>query len=59
MFSVDGGIFTDTTFTKVQPGTEEHYGPYKTYNQALECWRTGMFNQKLDICTHRLLIKEI
>jgi hypothetical protein len=58
-YIVSGGIFTDTTFKEVQPGTEESYGPFETHEEAIEAWRTGMFNQKLDICTHRLLITEL
>jgi hypothetical protein len=55
-YIVKGGIFTDTTFTDVVPGTEEIYGPFDTYEKAKQAWMSGMFNWKLDICTHRLRI---
>lgn len=56
MYIVKGGIFTDTRFEDVVPGTEEEYGPFDTYAEAKQAWIAGMFNSKLDICTHRLLI---
>lgn len=55
---VRGGIFTDTTFTDVEPGTEEEYGPFDTYKDAIREWTSRTFTQKLDICTHRLKIVE-
>lgn len=57
-YKVKGGIFTGTDFTEIVPGTEEEYGPFNTYEEAREAWVTGMFNSKLDICTHRLLIDD-
>jgi hypothetical protein len=55
-FYVDGGVFTDTDWQKIEPGTEEVYGPYKTYEEALAKWR-GAMGWKIDTCTHRLFIK--
>lgn len=57
MFYVRGGVFTDTTFTEVTPGTEEEYGPFDTYEKALEEWKRRTFTQRLDICTHRMKIE--
>lgn len=58
-YMVVGGIYRDTTFTEVVPGTEESYGPFYTRPEALKAWISGTFNYKLDICTHRLFIKEV
>ena len=58
-FVVEGGVFTDTTFKQVEPGTEERYGPFENWNEACETWHEATFNTKLDTCCHRLLIKEI
>ena len=58
MFYVRGGIFCDTKFEKVEPGTEESYGPFDTYQEALDEWKRRTFTQKLDICTHRMFIEE-
>lgn len=58
MFKVTGGIFTGTDFDEIVPGTEEEYGPYDTYEEALNQWKRATFSPKLDICTHRLLIRD-
>jgi hypothetical protein len=57
-YIVEGGIFEDTTWTKVvdQP---EFYGPFDTYPEAKLCWTSRSFTWKLDNCMHRLFIKEI
>lgn len=59
MYEVYGGVWTDTRWKDIVWGTEEYYGPFDTYQQAKQAWVSGMFNQKLDICTHRLFIREI
>lgn len=56
---VEGGIFTSTEFDEIVPGTEESYGPFDDYKQAKVAWIKGVFNSKIDICCHRLLIKEV
>jgi len=38
---VTGGEFSDTRFETLAPGaTEERLGPYRTYREAHEAWRT-------------------
>ena len=59
MYKVEGGIYKDTTFREVEEGTEESYGPFETYKEAFTAWQRGTYTQKLDICTHRLKIKEV
>ena len=58
MYYVRGGIFETTEFKNVCKGTEECYGPFTTYEQALEEWKRRTFTQRIDICTHRVLIQE-
>lgn len=57
-YVVLGGIFKDTSFMDLTEETEV-YGPFDNYPDALDCWRSKMFNHKLDNCMHRLLIMEI
>lgn len=50
-----GGVYTDTSFEEIVPGTEEAYGPFVTYDAAVEFWR-GRMMRNVDICEHRLFI---
>jgi hypothetical protein len=54
---VHGGVHTDMTFTKVEEGTQEAYGPFPSYEQALFVWR-GKMGLKIDTCEHRLFITD-
>lgn len=55
---VRGGVYTDGTFTKLEPGTEENYGPFDTEEAANRVW-SGKTRQNIDICWHKLsVIKE-
>lgn len=56
-FSIHGGVFTDTSFTTMEPGTEETYGPFQTREEAVNVWR-GKMGWNVDNCTHRLFIRE-
>lgn len=58
MFEIRGGIHTDTTFTKIVPGTEEHYGPFESYRHAVNVWR-GKMGANIDICEHRLFVNKV
>lgn len=58
-FIVEGGEFKSTAWEEVIPGTEESYGPFETYPEARTAWQNAMFSPKLDICTHRVFIKEV
>ncbi len=55
MFFVKGGVYTSTSFTDLEPGTEEEYGPFDSYPEALEVW-SARARQQIDICPHRLSI---
>lgn len=50
-----GGIFTDTSFTTLEPGTEELHGPFHDEATALRAWREET-QRKVDIATHRLFV---
>ena len=56
MYFVRGGIFTDTTFTKLE-SKEERYGPFATYAEARAKWQ-GQMGWNIDICCHRLFIEK-
>ena len=58
-YLVQGGVYTDTDFETLVPGTEEVYGPFNSYDLALTAWKRAMFTQKLDICNHRVRIYEM
>lgn len=50
-----GGVFTDTTFTRLEPGTEELHGPFHDEASALQALRDET-RRKVDIATHRLFV---
>ncbi len=50
-----GGIFTDTNFTVLEPGSEELHGPYHDEATANRAWQDHM-RRKVDIATHRLFV---
>ena len=54
-FIVEGGVYTDMSFTTVTPGTEEYYGPFDSFDEASAVWKGRMF-AKVDVCPHRLHI---
>lgn len=58
MYQVKGGIFTGTDFQTLEKGTQEVYGPFATYEAALEQWNSATW-AKVDICCHRLQILEV
>lgn len=57
MFIVRGGIFTDTTFKKLE-SKEERYGPFPTYEEARSKWQARM-GWNVDVCCHRLFIEAV
>jgi hypothetical protein len=52
-----GGVFTDTSFRELEPGSEELHGPYHDAATAERAWRDAM-RRKVDIATHRLFVME-
>lgn len=55
MYMVYGGEYVDTQFEELIPTTEEEYGPFDTYEEALSKWRSRM-GWNVDNCHHRLFI---
>lgn len=55
-FVITGGVHTDMSFTEVEPGKEEEYGPFPSYEQAVQVWR-GKMGANIDTCEHRLFIR--
>ena len=58
MYIVHGGVYTDTDFKKLEKGSQEHYGPFESYEEALNVWR-GKMGWNIDNCMHRLFIDEV
>jgi hypothetical protein len=56
-YIVTGGIYTDTNWTTLVPGTTEYYGPFNTYQDAVKIWRSRM-GWMIDNACHRLFVKE-
>jgi len=58
MFKVEGGVYTNTSFQDLVPGTQEVYGPFDSYEEAYKTW-SGKARANIDVCCHRLVIKEV
>jgi hypothetical protein len=56
-FYVRGGVYCDTNFAEVEPGTDESYGPFDTREEAEKVW-SGKARANIDTCCHRLVIVE-
>jgi hypothetical protein len=54
-FFVAGGIYTDGTFTKLEDGTHEVYGPFDTLAEAAAVHKARS-SKSIDICWHRLTV---
>ncbi|MXP65540.1 hypothetical protein E0493_19515 [Roseomonas sp. M0104] len=50
-----GGIFRDTSFAELEPGTEELHGPFHTAEAAEKAWLERM-RRMVDIASHRLFV---
>jgi hypothetical protein len=50
---VIGGVFTDGTFSKIEPNESECHGQYATEKEA-EIVRDGITRRNLDICWHKV-----
>jgi hypothetical protein len=58
MFMVSGGVFTDMSFTEVEAGKAEVYGPFETREEAVNVWR-GKMGLQIDTCEHRLFLTKV
>ncbi|WP_237182522.1 DUF4170 domain-containing protein [Roseomonas marmotae] len=50
-----GGIFRDTSFSELEPGTEELHGPFHSEEAAEKAWLERM-RRMVDIASHRLFV---
>jgi hypothetical protein len=50
-----GGIFRDTSFEDLEPGTEELLGPFHSAAEAEKAWLERM-RRMVDIASHRLFV---
>jgi hypothetical protein len=55
-FWVAGGEFTDMTFSVLESGSGERFGPFATYPEAYVKWRERAC-ATIDICQARYLIE--
>ena len=55
LYFVWGGIFTDTGFGELEPGTEECHGPFHDEATANSVWSEAM-RKNIDIAQHRLFV---
>lgn len=55
LWVVWGGVFTDSRFADLEPGTEEFYGPFHDQAAAVRAWKEGTM-RKVDVASHRLTI---
>lgn len=54
-YFVHGGVYKDTTFKEVLPGTYEHYGPFTNYKDAYDTWKARSW-LNVDNCHHKLFV---
>lgn len=50
-----GGVFTDGSWTNLEPGTEECYGPFHDARTAERVWNERA-RRNIDIANHRLFV---
>lgn len=55
LYFVWGGVFTDTQFRTLEPGTEECYGPFHDPATAKRVWDEKI-RRNLDTAQHRVFI---
>lgn len=57
MYYVIGGVYTETDFKEFKDGKGEEYGPFETYQEAEDIWRSHSW-LNVDTCNSRYRIKE-
>lgn len=55
VYVVWGGIFENTSFQTLEPGTEELHGPFATMAEAEKVWNDRM-RRMIDVAAHRLFV---
>jgi len=54
-YMVRGGVHKDFTFSEVQEGKEEIYGPFETLEKATDAWKQSVW-LNVDNALHRMLV---
>jgi hypothetical protein len=57
LWFVWGGVFTDTTWRDLEPGTEQCLGPFHDERTAQRTWREET-HRRVDTAQHRLFVIE-
>ena len=57
LYFIWGGIFTDSRWEEIEPGTEESFGPFHDAATAERVWRDEM-RRRVDNAMHRLFVIE-
>ena len=55
MYYVIGGVYTGTDFEEFKDGEGEKYGPFETYQEAEDIWRSHSW-LNVDTCNSRYTI---
>lgn len=58
LWFVWGGIFTDSRWLDLEPGSEECFGPFHDAAIAERIWRDEM-RRRVDTAQHRLFVIEV
>jgi hypothetical protein len=58
LYFIWGGVFTDSTWTTLEPGTEESHGPYHDAATAERVWNEKA-RRNIDIANHRLFVLSV
>jgi hypothetical protein len=58
LWFVWGGIFADSAWRELEPGTEECHGPFHDADTAERVWRDQM-RRRVDTAQHRLFVLEV
>lgn len=58
LYFIWGGIFTDSRWDELEPGTEESFGPFHDAATAERVWRDHM-RRRVDSAMHRLFVIEV
>lgn len=57
LYFIWGGVFTDSRWEDLEPGTEESFGPFHDAATAERVWRDEM-RRRVDTAMHRLFVIE-
>jgi hypothetical protein len=58
LFFLWGGVFTDSRWEEIEPGTEQSFGPFHDAATAERVWRDEM-RRNVDQAMHRLFVIQV